>query len=172
MNEREFKYLYSNLSLDANELKSKLSLLGVNVDLQFIEKMSVLKAKGYSVSKAMQVAASKDSGGIVALTSSNGKTAKVATNAAKKNIEKKLSPVKKEVVPPQSTMQTQVDGDVPQRIVEYRILSSTDVFDLQQQVNSAIKSGWMPMGGVCVYLPGVSFVVAQDSCFQAIVKMS
>ena len=34
--------------------------------------------------------------------------------------------------------------------MKYAILSALDVFSLTEAVNSAIKDGWEPIGGVCV----------------------
>ncbi|MDM8001216.1 MAG: DUF1737 domain-containing protein [Dehalococcoidia bacterium] len=55
--------------------------------------------------------------------------------------------------------------------MEYRIISKSNMKDLVEEVNSAIKEGWRPQGGVSVTKKGLFPLQAQPMLWaQAMVK--
>ncbi len=185
MDEKYLKFIFDSVqSLPNNpdresldNIKKKLNLLGGDCDLETIEKVSILKSKGYTREAGGEILKDKTLNEIKGLEDLSKDSHSVIDKPPQKKSTKKPESPKKPKQKIERVEQKQPEyrpdsGSKMKKVSDYRIIGETHVNLLEKKVNNAVNQGWTPLGGVCIYAPGPRIGGAQDSCFQAIVKYS
>ena len=177
MDEKYLKFIFDSLeSLPNNpdresleSINKKLNLLGADTDIETIEKISILKSKGYTREAGRKILKDKTLNEIKGLEDLAKK--RQAEEYAKKEAATKKR--KEQELKDKIEKLELNSGSEMMKVSEYKIIGETHVFTLEKAVNNAVNQGWTPLGGVCVDDHSARITGSErPSFFQAIVKYS
>lgn len=182
MDEKYLKFIFDSVqSLPNNpdresldNIKKKLNLLGGDCDVETIEKISVLKSKGYTKEAGGEILKDKSLNEIKGLEDLSKDSHSVIDKPPQKKSPKQLKEKIEKVEQNQPEYRPD-SGSKMMKISEYKIIGDTHYYNLEKKVNKAINQGWTPVGGVCIDDHSArigAFGNPPPSCFQAIVKYS
>ena len=161
MDEKYLKFIFDSVqSLPNNpdresldNIKKKLNLLGGDCDVETIEKVSILKSKGYTREAGGQILKDKTINEIKELEDLSKDSHSVIDKPAKKKSPKKPKQRIEKVEQKQPEYRPDL-GSKMKKVSDYKIIGDTSVYGLQKKVYNAVNQGWAPTGGVCIYAPG------------------
>jgi hypothetical protein len=167
-------------------LMSEMKLLGMSVDEDVAEALSILVKNSSTMKEAVELAGSMNKASLLSYASSfelesiegsfeiQDSSIISKKEAKKRDDERKRELLKEEEEEKSRSARNAMLLSDNTYMSEYKICSAANLHDLSKEVNWWMtKSGYVPIGGVCTYplFPGVRLTASEhDRFFQAMVK--
>jgi len=154
-------------------VKDELELLDIKYTEDDLVKALAIVSKSSSIDEALKSIDEIDSDEI-AVTKTNVqsqqkaekiKKEKIKKEVAEKKIKEKKEKDRKSLIKEQADASNYLKG-----IGKYKIVGALSDYELESKVNSAMKSGWIPYGGLSTYNPGGRLGGVPKSFFQSMIK--
>tara|TARA_B110000858_G_scaffold118639_1_gene135356 strand:- start:1930 stop:2454 length:525 start_codon:yes stop_codon:yes gene_type:complete len=167
------KVAYPNLKIVKNgnfkSIEDDLNLLGIEYSEEDLIKAFAIASSSNSIDEALSTVDNIDSEAIVKVKTrmeSEKKAEKIKQEKIKQEkVEKNKLQERKKLIKEQANASNYLKA-----ISGYKVIGAKDEWSLDSKVTNAMKSGWIPYGGLSTYNPGGKLGGVPNSFFQAMVK--